>query len=245
MIVPEPAAIVEEGPERTLVVADVHVGFEAAMAARGVRMDSGESADEMAGQIAALAASQRASGIVLLGDTKSGTSRIAGAEWEAVPRFLGRLAAAAPTVIVPGNHDGRIARLAPGGVSITSPSGIVLGDTLLTHGHVMPSENLASVSRILMGHAHPAIRDASSVLGGSRVWASMRVSKDSVFPSSRGRLELTVMPSYNRYVPAGTAKRARGRSPILDRARGAVISAKIVTLEGAIVGDESALGSVF
>ena len=245
LIVPEPALVVDDGGERTLVVSDVHVGFEASMALRGVRMDSRDTADEMARSITGLARAQDASRIVLLGDTKAGTSKISGTEWDAVPAFLAHVASAAPTVLVPGNHDAGIAHLVPDGVTVSAPFGIVLGDTLLTHGHVMPSENLAGVLRIVMGHVHPVLRDDSSVIGGQRVWASIRVSKSSVFASSDGELEITVMPSYNRYIVSDSTSHLRqDRSPILARARTAIISAKIVTLGGVIVGDESLLDAV-
>lgn len=245
--VPEAALLVEADGERTLAVADAHVGLEGAMAARGVRMDSAGPALEMAGEIAALARRERAARIVLLGDTKAGTSRISGAEWDAVPAFLARLAEAAETVVVPGNHDAGMARLLPAGVQMTAPSGIVVGDTLLTHGHAMPSENLAGVSRIVMGHAHPAVRDASSVLGGRRVWATMVAERSSVFASMRGRLEITVVPSFNRHTAAMPGPRRRGaaRSPILERARRGVVSARVITLDGALLAEgPSALDGV-
>ncbi len=245
-VVPEAALLVEEGAERTLAVADAHVGFEAAMAGRGVRMESGGSAREMAEAIARIATRARATQIALLGDTKAGTSRIAGQEWDAVPAFLSRLADVAETVVIPGNHDAGMAHLLPDGVSMSAPSGIVIGDTLLTHGHAMPSGNLGGVSRIVMGHAHPTVRDASSVLGGQRVWASMVISRDCVFASYGGTLEITIVPSFNRYItaPPGRAAR-RARSPILERARQGVVSAKVITLDGAILDDgPSALDGV-
>jgi len=245
-VVPEAALLVEDGGERTLAVADAHVGLEAAMAARGVRMESVGPALEMAGEIAALARRTRAARVVLLGDTKAGTSRISGAEWDAVPAFLSRVAEAAETVVVPGNHDAGMARLLPEGVSMTAPSGIVIGGTLLTHGHVMPSENLSGVARIVMGHAHPVVRDASSVLGGRRVWATMVARREAVFASSRGRLEVTVVPSFNRHTAAMPGARARAaRSPILERARRGVVSARLLTLGGAILAEgPSALDGV-
>ena len=245
--VPDAALLVEDAGERTLAVADAHVGIEGAMAARGVRMESAGPAIEMAGEIAALARRTSARRIVLLGDTKAGTSRITAAEWDAVPAFLSRLAEAAETVVVPGNHDAGMARLLPDGVTMTAPSGIVIGGTLLTHGHAMPSENLAGVSRIVMGHAHPVVRDSSSVLGGRRVWATMVARRGAVFASSRGRLEITVVPSFNRHTAAlpGPRGAVRARSPILGRARRGIVSARVITLGGALLAEgPSALDGV-
>lgn len=245
MVVPQPALFIDDDNEKTLVVSDVHVGFEASMALRGVRLDSRDSAREMAKEITTLAKNNNATNIILLGDTKAGTSRIQGAEWDAVPEFLEQLCTYAKTTLVPGNHDAGITNLVPTNVNISASFGIILSDTLLTHGHVMPSENLAAVSRIIMGHVHPTLRDDSSVISGQRVWVSMRINKDAIFPSARGELELTVMPSYNKYIVSRSNRTLRKSiSPILTRARDAIISAKIVTLDGVIIGDESLIDSV-
>lgn len=246
MIVPHPVLLIDADNQRTLVISDIHIGFESSMASRGVRLDSMHTAIEMAEQISRISKENDISQIVLLGDTKTSTSRIQDAEWDAVPKFLERLSSLASTIIVPGNHDAGITQLAPDDVQISAPFGIVIGnDTLLTHGHVMPPKSLGSVSRIIMGHAHPILRDDTSVIGGQRVWVSMQIDKDAIFPSYSGKLELTVMPSFNHYiVAAGKRIMPKPKSPILDRATKSILQAKIVTLDGVIVGDASTISRV-
>jgi metallophosphoesterase superfamily enzyme len=127
---------------------------------------------------------------------------------------------------------------------MTGPSGLVIGDTLLTHGHVMPSENFSHVNKIIMGHLHPVYFQEGSVLDGQRLWVSIKTDKRNIFPSSKGDLEIIIMPSFNKYFYA-THKQYHKKSisPILERVKW-THSAKIVTLDGSIIGDESILKNI-
>jgi metallophosphoesterase superfamily enzyme len=121
---------------------------------------------------------------------------------------------------------------------------VVLENVLLTHGHTIPSENFAHVDRIIMGHVHPVFFDEDSVLNGQRVWVSIKTKKENIFPSSSGELEIIIIPSFNRYFYATKKKQyKRSISPIIERIKD-VSSARIVTLDGAIIGNEAVLSQV-
>lgn len=243
-IVPNQPALILEGRERCMVVADLHIGFESALAANEVFLDGGASTREAIGLITALIARYRIDTLVLLGDVKSTVGRISAYEWRYVPLFLEEVCRVSDTVLVPGNHDGSIHRLVPSQVAVAAPAGLVLEDTLLTHGHVMPSGSSSHVSRIVMGHIHPAFLSESSVLGGQRVWVSIRSRKERIFHDRAGAIEVLVVPSFNGYFFA-TRRRGRERStsPIVERVREGAM-AKIVTLDGTIIGDETILCQV-
>ena len=260
ILAPRPALLLE-GRRRLLVVSDLHIGLEDGLAANDIHVDPSGTADEAISDIQDAVREARPDALVILGDVRSGTRSISAAEWDGVPRFLeAALRAAGSVVLVPGNHDSNIARLAPAEVSLTSPAGTVLDGALLTHGHTMPSENLAGVDRIVMGHLHPVLRSEGSLLDGERVWVSLRTDRSAVFPSRSGPLEVTVVPAFSRHLHAaraggrrgggGGGRRGRSISPIMERiavARrggGPEVSARIATLDGAVIGDESALGCV-
>ena len=124
-----------------------------------------------------------------------------------------------------------------------SSTGFVLENILLTHGHTMPSENFAYVDKIIMGHVHPVFFSEDSVLNGQRVWISIRADKQALFPSQSGEIEITIVPSFNKYFYA-THKRhyKKSISPIIEKIN--VNSARIVTLDGSIIGDESIIENV-
>lgn len=250
---PRPALLLE-GRRRILAISDLHIGLEAGLAANDIHVDQSGTADEAIADVREAVRESRPDALAILGDVRSGTRSISGAEWGGVPRFLEAARDEAGTVIVtPGNHDSGIERLAPEGVSLTSPAGTVLEGALLTHGHTMPSENLAGVDRIVMGHLHPVFRSEGSLLDGERVWVSIRTDRAAVFPSRSGTLEVTVLPSFSRHLhsPGGGRRRGGGRkrsiSPIMERILGAMrggsheVSARIATLDGAVIGDESVL----
>jgi len=242
-IVPSQPALILEDTQRFLVVTDLHIGFEIGMISNDINVRPEGMVEEIHLALEKLIKSEKPDNLVLLGDIKSGIDSISKIEWQMVPMFF-EIGKKINTLVIPGNHDGNLAHLVPEYVTMTGPSGLVIGDTLLTHGHVMPSENFSHVSKIVMGHLHPVYFQEGSVLDGQRLWVSIKTDKRNIFPSSNGDLEIIIMPSFNKYFYA-THKRYHKKSisPILERAKD-THSAKIVTLDGSIIGDESILKNI-
>ncbi|MDE1816893.1 MAG: metallophosphoesterase, partial [Thaumarchaeota archaeon] len=103
---------------------------------------------------------------------------------------------------------------------------------------------LSHISKIVMGHVHPVYFHEGSVLDGQRVWVSMKVEKSQIFPSTTGEIEIIIVPSFNRYFYATFKKSYRKSISPLINAIKAPKSAKIVTLDGSIIGNESVISSV-
>ncbi|PIW35886.1 MAG: metallophosphoesterase, partial [Nitrosopumilales archaeon CG15_BIG_FIL_POST_REV_8_21_14_020_33_23] len=140
--------------------------------------------------------------------------------------------------------DANIQRLVPENISMISSTGMVEENILLTHGHVMPSENFSHVDKIIMGHVHPVFFQEDSVLNGQRVWVTMITEKQNIFPNKTGDIEITIIPSFNRYFYATHKKQyKKSISPIIERIKH-VSSTKIITLDGTIIGDESMIDQV-
>lgn len=198
----------------------------------------------MAGELAGLAESQHAGGIILLGDIKHTVGAISKQEWDDIPAFLKQLSARAEVYLVPGNHDGNIRHLVPASVNVISSKGMALGDTLLVHGHSMPSDVRSHVKRIVMGHVHPVFLKRGSVINGERVWIYLQARKEAVF-SEQGALEVVIVPSFNPYLYATGERTYRHKSisPIITRIMqsGAVEKCIVATLDGSIVGDAAVL----
>ena len=242
--IPGEAALVLEGQKRHLVLTDLHVGFESTLAQNKIFVGKNTTLNESIQKITALIDSEKPDSVILLGDVKSGISRISKAEWDEIPKLLSALSQKAETILIPGNHDANISHLAPSSITLISSLGMILEDTLLTHGHTMPTANFSHVSKIVMGHVHPVFFDEDSILNGQRVWVSIRTSKENIFPSESGELEIIIVPSFNRYFYATKKKTyKKSISPIIEKIKGS-LSAKIVTLDGTIIGDESLLSQV-
>jgi putative SbcD/Mre11-related phosphoesterase len=236
----------EEGKKRYIAVSDLHIGLEAELGQKGIKIKS-TLAQEMLDEITSLAESQRATGLVLLGDVKNTVGAISKQEWDDIPMFLKQLSARMEDVyLVPGNHDGSIRHLVPDSVNVISSRGMVIGDTLFVHGHSLPSDARSHVRRIVMGHLHPVFLKKGSVVNGKRVWVSLQAKKEALF-SEPGLLDIIVIPSFNKYLyAAGERTYRRSTSPIMSRLveSDAVQKCMVVTLDGSIVGDASVLPSV-
>jgi len=160
-----------------------------------------------------------------------------------VPIFFESITKLIDTILVPGNHDANIEKLIPNGITLASSKGIIVDDILLTHGHTMPSENFSQVNTIVMGHVHPVFFQKESLINGERVWISIKCKKQKIFHSKSGELEVIILPSFNRYFYATQKKfYKKSISPIIEKMD--VIQAKIVTLDGTIIGNEQQLSSV-
>ncbi|HWP78314.1 MAG: metallophosphoesterase [Thermoproteota archaeon] len=243
-IVPGEPALLLEGEKRHLVVTDLHIGFEDRLADNKIFVGKNTTLNETMQKISSLIESQNPNDIILLGDIKSSINRISKNEWDQVPEFLRNISQKTDVILIPGNHDANISRLIPDDITLVSSIGIVLENSLLTHGHTMPTENFSHVDRIVMGHVHPVFFDEDSILNGQRVWVSIKTKKENLFASASGDLEIIIVPSFNRYFYATKKKTyKRSISPIIEKIKGDV-SARVVTLDGTIIGDESLLVNV-
>ena len=238
----QPALILED-KKRYLVVTDLHIGFENKIMANDIHIGPKEIIAETVQTLEKIIESEKPDSLILLGDVKSSVESISKIEWSMVPLFF-EIGKKIETIVIPGNHDGNIQKIVPDWATISSSSGIVIGDTLLTHGHVMPSENLSQINKIVMGHLHPVYFHDGSVLDGQRVWVSIKAEKSQIFPSTTGEIEIIIVPSFNKYFYA-TFKKSykKSISPLINAVK-RFKSAKIVTLDGSIIGNESMVSSV-
>lgn len=237
---PHAALLLENIDKKYIVVSDLHIGLETKLASKGITIKS-DVATEMINEINSLIALQHPDGIILLGDVKHSISNISRQEWDNVPAFLKEISSKAEVYLVPGNHDGNIRHLVPSNINILSSKGMVFADTLLIHGHSLPSNIRSYVNRIVMGHIHPVFLKRGSIINGERVWVYLQTKKQMLF-LQRGILDIIVMPSFNPYLYAADERiySHKAISPIITRIMQNEVDIKkcIVTmLDGSIVGD--------
>ena len=231
-----------------IVISDLHIGLESELCMRGITMDPGLLVDDMVKDVMNLVKFYDSDGVVILGDLKNTIGSISKQEWIEIPHFLKLLCERTKVYVVPGNHDGNIGLLTPKSVNMVSASGLVLDDTLLLHGHTMPSSVGSSVKRIIMGHIHPVFIKNSSTVSGQRVWIYMKVKKETVWSGKIGILDIIVMPPFNKHLFAMSEYRYRKKStcPLIRKVLeyNAVEAAAVLTLDGSIIGDMHILQSV-
>jgi len=242
-IIPGYPALMIDGTKKNLVITDLHLGFESNLSLNNVFLGKNKTVAEITKEIEKMIKKTKPDSLILLGDIKSGIRSISKIEWETVPVFFETITKLIDTILIPGNHDANIEKLIPNGITLASSKGIIIDDILLTHGHTMPTENFSQVNTIVMGHVHPVFFQEESLINGERVWASIKCEKQKIFLSKSGELELIILPSFNKYLYTTQKKfYKKSISPIIEKMN--VIKAKIVTLDGTIIGDEQLLSSV-
>ena len=239
----EPALILE-GDKKNLVISDLHIGFEHKFSSNRSLVEKNSSVNDIISNITKIIKKEKPDTLILLGDIKSSIQTITKSEWKDVPYFFEELSKSLEVILIPGNHDANIDKLIPNYVTLISAKGMIVDDVLLTHGHTMPSENYSNVNNIIMGHIHPVYFDKNSLLNGERIWISIKTEKSEIFSSTKGKINITIVPSFNPYFYA-TEKRyyKKSISPIIEKIKDTAI-AKIVTLDGTIIGNESILGDL-
>ena len=243
-IVPSKPALVLEDTKKSVVFTDIHIGFENSMSSNEIFIGKNSTINETINEVLEIIEVENPDSVIFLGDVKSSIKNISRNEWEEVPRFFKKISERCDTVLVPGNHDANIQRLVPDNISMISSTGMIEENVLLTHGHTMPSKNFSHVDKIIMGHLHPVFFQEDSIVNGQRVWVSIKTNKEEIFPNKSGELEITIIPSFNKYFYATHRKKyKRSISPIIDKIK-TISAARIITLDGIIIGDESIINQV-
>jgi len=168
---PFPAMLLRKGSERVLIVADLHVGWEVTLAEKGVHVPS--QTPKILGRLTQLIESYKPTSLILLGDIKHTIAKVEIEEWRDVPDLFEALCKKVQDIkVIPGNHDGNLEPLLPETVKILPPTGTVLGNTGLFHGHTWPAPELLGCQNLITGHVHPmlAFRDPLGFRVTRQVW---------------------------------------------------------------------------
>ena len=243
-IIPNKPILVLEGSKKYLVITDIHIGFEGSMSSNKVFIGKNSSINETIQDLTEIIEDEKPNAVIILGDVKSSIKNISKNEWDEVPLFFDKIGQKCEVVLIPGNHDANIQRLVPDNVSMISSAGMIEEDILFTHGHTMPSEKFSEVNRIVMGHIHPVFFEEDSLINGQRVWITLKIKKEDIFPNRKGELDIVIVPSFNKYFYATFKKKyKKSISPIIDKIEN-ILAAKIITLEGAIIGNETKIKQI-
>ncbi|MGQ9515521.1 MAG: metallophosphoesterase, partial [Thermoproteota archaeon] len=226
---PDPALLVED----TIVVSDLHLGFEGELREKGIRIPS--QTDRIFHELTNLLDRTEARRLILLGDVKHGVPKVSIEEWRHIPNFLEVLSERVSSLeVIPGNHDGDLLPLTPRNVKIHPPQGIGIGDSWLIHGHALPSPKAENSNCLIIGHIHPAIELADAF--GFRmiypVWLKCKASG----PIST----VIVMPSLNRIIGHLVINRTgfdEKFGPIFKWAKIDIGFSEVYTLDGTLLGN--------
>jgi hypothetical protein len=192
-------ALVVTGEERYLVVADLHFGIEADLAAHGLHFRSRSKA--RLERLLAIMERVDPDGLVLLGDVKHSIPTITRQEYYELPRILETLRDRVPLKVFPGNHDIGIERyLKP--AEIYAKDGAVIDGVGYLHGHMYPSPDLVG-HLIIIGHHHPllSLRDEVGCALQSPAYLRAGLDTEALGMGETGKTNaptrVLFMPSFN------------------------------------------------
>jgi len=225
-----PALLIEaEGSgDRTLVIADLHLGLGASRERPG-----GPPEGSGVGLAEALLSTTRAEcvgRVVIAGDVKH---PIVGTPPPLRPVvfefFRALLATGLETEVVLGNHDVGLERHLPREVVVRPASGAIYEGVGVFHGHSWPSPAVLRAPQLVVGHLHPGYRLAPSPddpSGKRRCWVRLELPPPLPRRGLRRRRheirsrELIVLPAFNPLAGTEALNRqrpARGRTFLYGR----------------------------
>ena len=174
-LIPYAAALTKTQKTRTLVVADLHIGWEIALIKKGIHIPT--QMPKLLQKMRDLLSTYKPKKLLILGDVKHTVATAQTGEWQDVPEFFNKLKGQIKEIcIIRGNHDGNLEPLLPENVKILSSTDLIEGKIGFFHGHRWPSPTLLKCKTLIMGHVHPivAFRDPAGFRITRQVWVKAK-----------------------------------------------------------------------
>lgn len=148
-ILPGGAALIV--PEEVLVVADLHLGCEAALEQEGLSLPRVQTR-KVEAYVRRLVEEVSPSKMIVAGDLKHNFSRNLTQEWQDVSRFVRGLSDMVPLEVVKGNHDNFLFSIL-GELGTPLAMETVVGGIRVVHGHAGRCTDAPTI----IGHIHPSL----------------------------------------------------------------------------------------
>lgn len=229
--------VIIENERRVLYIADIHMGIESELQARGIHLRT--RGKERILRILDLIKESEPDHLVILGDVKH---RVPGTSWQEfreLPFLFSSLRQVTPFSVSPGNHDPGIEEfLKP--AELLRKEGAIMDDIGVMHGHTKPDMELMG-RLILCGHHHPvvslpdqvgiALKSPCYVLG--EVDADLfQTQEEDTQPTTR----VLMIPSWNELTGYGIERTFR--RPFSPLSRSVIVeTAECLLPDGSYAGD--------
>ncbi len=181
LLLPHPAALIKTEKTKTLLIADLHIGWEIALQKKGIHVPS--QTPKILNKLTAIITKYKPEQLVILGDVKYTVVSSELGEWQDVPDFFTKLQGYIGDIaIVRGNHDANIEPLLPENIKLLPATGAVIGDVGVFHGHKWPSPALLKCKTLVMGHLHPVVvfRDPAGFKITRQVWMKVNCNIEAL-----------------------------------------------------------------
>lgn len=189
--------------EKTLVIGDLHLGFEESLNKQGVLIPRLQF-KEVYSRIEKLLEKLSPRKVILVGDIKHEFARISNQEWNNISRVIRLIKSSAEVVLIKGNHDTILEPIASQ-EKVKVVDSYALGNTQFLHGDII-KKPLGKI--IIIGHEHPAIS-----------FRERPTEKFKCFLKGKYKTStLIVMPSFNVLSEGSDITKKHFLSPFLKNA---------------------------
>jgi putative SbcD/Mre11-related phosphoesterase len=171
LLFPHAAALVKTQKTKTLLISDLHIGWEFSLQEKGILVPS--QTQKLLTKLLTLVNEYRPDRLVILGDVKYTVIKAELGEWHDIPGFFGKLSEYVKDIeVVRGNHDANLEPLLPQNIKLLPATGMIIGDVGVFHGHKWPSPSLLQCKWLVMGHLHPVVvfRDPAGFKVTRQIW---------------------------------------------------------------------------
>ncbi len=176
-----PALLYKQKQQKTLIIADLHLGWEINLAKKGIHVPS--QMPKIRQKLMQLVNKTKLDTLIILGDVKHTIAKAESAEWRDISEFFETIRTKIRDVqIVRGNHDGNLEPLLLPTIQLHPSTGIALNTTGLFHGHTWPAKKLLKCTTLIMGHVHPTafFRDSLGFQITKPVWIKCKCSAEKL-----------------------------------------------------------------
>jgi putative SbcD/Mre11-related phosphoesterase len=264
-LIPFPALAIESESEKTLVIADLHLGWEVDLAAQGIHIPS--QSPRILKKLLEIIEQYQPNRLVFLGDVKHAIPQITYEEWKSVPEFFETVKShVCEVIVVLGNHDGDLEPLTPRSVKLVSSGGVVIGEEVkigLFHGHAWPRPEVLECENAVIGHIHPVwlFKDKLGLWMMRQIWFMTRIDqrklakeycKHRKLKATKNpvkaikeklnidvkEMKLIVMPAFNDLVGGAAINRLNQKliGPLLGSSSSVLEQSEIYLLDGTYIG---------
>jgi putative SbcD/Mre11-related phosphoesterase len=224
-----------EGEGAVLVIGDVHVGLEEALAKQGLRVP--DQTPRLRARIEALLQEHGATRLIVLGDLKEAIGRPSDADVRKLRALFRGLPAELD--LVPGNHDFDLDWLGVERVRLHDATGLRLGDVGLAHGHTWPSDEVMAARWVVTSHNHPmlGLRDELGKLHKEPCWVrgAFTEAARQHYPGMAEDARFIIMPAFNELLGGTAINGPRGPDQREHEGIGPLLKNKLVDLDNALV----------
>jgi hypothetical protein len=178
LLTPNPAALIRTQKTRTIVIADLHIGWEIALSQKGIHVPT--QTPKLLKKLITLISTHKPEKLLILGDVKHTVATAEIGEWQDISDFFTNLKKQIQEIlIIRGNHDGNLEPLLPENIKILPATGVTIGEVGFFHGHRWPSPSLLKCKTLVMGHVHPvvAFRDPAGFRITKQVWVKANCNR--------------------------------------------------------------------